>query len=331
MTAVNRTRLTDPSFLIMAKKAFRYTSNRSRYRIPRIIVVSAMFIVVTVIILYIAISHGSDLLREQTRVLQNPVSISDLWEDGKYAEVNLIAEEKLLANPMDMDALLFAGYSSFYLAISRLSTEERTVDLDNSIKHLRLLLARGGTPNEERVNYLLGKAYLLKGAYWADQAIHYLQLSLDSGYLADDSYEFIGKAYSQLRESDQALVWYQKAAEAHPTDRLLLTLGEEAFKMGYYDDAAMYYRQSIKETRDESLKKRGLSQLGQLYYDVGNYSMAEGVLESLVNMEPGNPNYQFLLAETYHELGLEHEARNTWHAVTRINPGHVGALHRLYD
>jgi tetratricopeptide (TPR) repeat protein len=232
---------------------------------------------------------------------------------------------------LDRVALLFAGYARFYLAISRLSAEERNLDLDYSIKHLRLLLARGGTPHPEKVNYILGKAYLLKGAYWADQAIYYLRLSLDAGYLADDSYEFIGKAYSQLGDPEEALFWYREAAETHPTDRLLLTLGEEAFKLGMYDDAADYYRKSITETRDESLKKRGLSQLGQLYYDVGNYSMAREVLENLVSMEPGNQNYQFLLGETYHELGLEREARIAWHAVTRINPGHVGALHRLYD
>jgi len=287
--------------------------------------------ILAVVVFYIALEHGSDLFRERTKNVQRTVSISDLWEDGRYGEVSSIAEDILLEHPMDRDALLFAGYSKYFLAISRLSAEERNSDLDDSIKHMRLLLARGGTPHPERVNYLLGKAYLLKGTYWADQAIYYLKTSLDAGYLAEDSYEFLGRAYSQLEEPVQALSWYQKAAESHPTDRLLLTLGEEAFNLGRYDEAADYYRQSIKSTSDESLKKRGLSQLGQLYYDVGNYSMARGVLESLVSMEPGNQNYQFLLGETYHELGYEKEARSVWHAVTRINPKHVGALHRLYD
>jgi hypothetical protein len=50
-----------------------------------------------------------------------------------------------------------------------------------------------------------------------------------------------------------------------------------------------------------------------------------------VSMEPGNQDYQFLLGETYHELGMDREARNAWFAVTRINPRHVGALRRLYD
>jgi len=292
-----------------------------------------MIIAITslMIVIYIAIDHGSELFDKRNKAVQSTVSIMDLWEKGQYAEVNSLAEAKLLNNPMDRDALLFAGYARFYLAISRLSAEERNLDLDYSIKHMRLLLARGGNPHPERVHYLLGKAYLLKGTYWADQAINYLRLSLDAGYLADDSYEFIGKSYSQLGDPEQALLWYRKAAETHSTDRLLLTLGEEAFKLGLYDAAAAYYHKSITETRDESLKKRGLSQLGQLYYDVGNYSMARGVLESLVSMETDNQNYQFLLGETYHELGLEREARIAWHAVTRINPEHVGALHRLYD
>jgi tetratricopeptide (TPR) repeat protein len=280
---------------------------------------------------YTAVNHGFELFRKSTRMAQDSISIYTLWQDGRYAEVSSIAEKKLHEHPMDEEALLYAGYSRFFLAISRLSAEERNNDLDASIKHLRILLARGDTPHPERVYYLLGKAYLLKGTYWADLSIRYLQLSIDKGYLAEDTFEFIARAYSQMGESEKALYWYRRAAEDHPTDRLLLTLGEEAFRMGLYDEAADYYRQSIDSTRDESLKKRGLSQLGQLYYDVGNYLMARGVLESLVSMEPGNQDYQFLLGETYHELGLEQKARAAWHAVTRINPGHVGALHRLYD
>ena len=290
-----------------------------------------MFAIVVVFIVYIAIDHGAELFQKRSQIAQTSSSISELWEDGRYAEVSALAEQRLTIHPMDRDALLFAGYSKFYLAISRLSAEKRNQDLDESIKHMRILLAMGGTPHPERIYYLLGKAYLLKGNYWSDLAIHYLQLSIDEGYLAEDTFEFIGKAYSQLGEAESALLWYRKAAEKHPTDRLLQTLGEEAFKLGKYDEAADYYWKSINATNDESLKKRGLSQLGQLYYDVGNYSMAREVFESLVSMEPDNQDYQFLLGETYHVLGMEREARSCWHAVTRINPKHVGALHRLYD
>lgn len=312
----------------MAKTGFKYKSRKS---IPRIYIYILVSLLLISAIIYVAVDRSTGLFRKRAEMSRNVVSITDLWDDGRYAEVVIVAESRLEENPLDRDALLFAGYSRFFLAISRLSTEERNADLNDSIRHLRLLKARGGTPHPDRVDYVLGKAYLLKGTYWADQAIIYLKASLDAGYQSDDSFEFMGKAYSALGDLDNALYWYELAAESHPTDRLLITLGEEAFKLGLYNKAAEYYQKSIDNTRDDSLKKRGLSQLGQLYYDVGNYTMARGVLESLVSMEPGNQDYQFLLGETYHELGMDREARKAWFAVTRINPRHVGALRRLYD
>ena len=283
------------------------------------------------IVLGAALYRGADMFQRRTEQTNNTTTIGQLWDEGRYAEVALAAEDALSENPMDRNALLYAGYSRFFLAISRISAEERTQDLDTSIKYLRLLKARGDTPNPERVDYVLGKAYLLKGRYWSDLAVKYLHSSLDGGYKAVDSYEFIGRAYSEMGDVERALEWYELAAENHPTDKLLLTLGQEAFALGLYDQAARYYRRVIDETRDESLKKRGLSQLGQLYYDVGNYTMARGVLERLVELEPGDANHRFLLGETYFELGLNGEARSSWLAVTRIDPGHVGALRRLYD
>lgn len=281
-------------------------------------------------LVYLSISRSARLFRQRSENTGEVISISALWDDGRYGEVAAIAESRLLSDPMDHDALLFAGYARFFLAISRLSAAERNADLNASIGYLRLLKARGDTPNPERVDYVLGKAYLYKGTFWADLAVGYLKASLDAGYEASDIYEHLGRAHSELGQRARALEWYETAARSNPTDRLLITLGEEAFTLGSYDRAAEYYRMAIDATRDESLEKRGLSQLGQLYYDVGNYTTARGVLESLVEMEPGNENYQFLLGEIYHELGMTAEARRAWHAAARINPRHIGALRRLY-
>lgn len=312
----------------MAKTGFSYR-NRKKALWTTLITILVLAALGTLV--YFAVSRGAGLFRLRADRKGDAKTLTELWNEGRYAEVLSITEEILATDPMDRDALLLAGYSRFFLAISRLSTEERNADLDASIRHLRLLKARGDTPNPERVDYVLGKAYLLKGVFWADLALGYLMDSLEAGYQSDDSYEFIGRAYSALGDLENAHQWYEKAAENHPTDQLLITLGEEAFNLGLYDDAVRYYLRAIEGTKDDSLKKRGLSQLGQLYYDVGNYAMAREVLENLVSMEPGNQDYQFLLGETYHQLGMKQEARKAWFAVTRINPRHVGALHRLYD
>jgi len=284
-------------------------------------------------LLYLAISKGALLFREKSNLLgdRDDVKIAELWELGSYAEVAAVAKEKLEEHPLDRSALIYAGFSHFHLAIARLSEEERNLDLNMAIAYLRLLKALGDTNNPGQVDYILGKAYLIKGVYWADLAAEYLQASLDSGYKSDDSFEFMGRAYSMLGNVEKALFWYELAVETHPTDRLLITLGDESFKLGRYERAVEYYERSIDTTKNEELKSRGLLNLGQLYYDVGNFSMAKEIFEKLVSIEPKNQDYQFTLGEIYYQLGMNTEARNAWLAVFRINPKHVGALHRLYD
>lgn len=284
-----------------------------------------------VLLVIFALRRGADLIQRRSSEVGTAASVEDLWAEGDYADVARLAEERLRLDPMDRNALLFAGYSRYFLAISRLAAEERNSDLDSAVGHLRLLRARGGTPHPERVDYMLGKAYLIKGIYWSDLAVEYLESALRAGYEPEDIHEFLGRAYSALGDVNSALQWYEKAAEYHPTDRLLITLGGEAFKLGLYDEASEYYRRAVDVSRDDSVKEQGLSQLGRLYYDVGNYEAAREVLERLIDMESGNENYLFLLAETYYELGMSGKARSYWFAVTRIDPRHVGALRRLYD
>lgn len=232
------------------------------------------------------------------------ITISDLWETGNYVEVAAITEKVLEKNPLDRNALLYSGFSHFYLAIARLSAEERSADLDRAIARLRLLKAVGDTDNPAQVDYVLGKAYLFKGMYWADLAIRYLRTSFDSGYESEDILEFIGMAYSMLNDVENALLWYELAAEKHPTDRLLITLGNESFKLGRYESAAEYYKRSIDTTKDEELRSKGLLYLGQLYYDVGNFIMAEETFERLADTGLDNQDYQFDLGEIYRQLGI---------------------------
>ncbi len=312
----------------MTKSAF---STQNRRRRIRIVIISASFLLI-IFIAYLALSRGVDLIQQRTTTgADNEVSAEALWNEGRYASLTEVAEEYLLSKPLNRDALLFAGYARYYLAISRNSIEEQSVDLNYAIRHLRLLLARGGTPDPGKVKYMLGKSYLIKGKYWADLAVHYLSSSLKEGYEPDDIYEYLGRAYSSMGEYETALKWCLKALEEYPTERLLLSIGEQSFNLGRYDDAASYYLQAIDKSRDDSLKKRGLFQLGQLYYDVGNYDQAMETLKQIENMDISNEEYLFLYAEVLYKKGRNHEAKRYWQRVLRINPGHSGALKRLYN
>ena len=101
--------------------------------------------------------------------------------------------------------------------------------------------------------------------------LRYLKDAYNAGNNAPDLLEFIAKAYYELGELDMAYQWYKLAEEKYPTDRLFMALGNVAFKLGEYEESARYYTRSVETTKDDLLKKTGLFQLAQLYYDIGNY------------------------------------------------------------
>ncbi len=311
----------------MKKTVFSASRRRQKIRLA----ITVFFLIVLGFVLYFALNRGANLVRQRANKSSNVLSAEELWNSGQYAALVEVAEKLLLSDPIDRDALLFAGYSRYFLAIAHVSSEKRHSDLQLAIRHLRRLLALEGTPNPERIAYALGKAYLIKGNYWSDLAVHYLKIAINSGYEPEDIYEHLGQAYTAMGDAESALEWYNEALEKHPTDRLFLIMGKEAFQLGYYNEAASYYQQAIERSRDDNLIKTGLFQLGQLYYDVGNYKMAKGVLERLVSMEPQNTNNLYLFAETLYELGMYGEAKQVWYAIVKIDPRHTGALQRLYD
>ena len=308
----------------MKSTGFRAISRKRKIRL----VIALLALVATGGIVYSALTHGVELFRQRVEDLSRPASVEELWKAGLYLELAEAAENILMKSPLDTNALLYAGYARYYLTLSR--PELRIPDLDIAIRHLRQLLAIEKIANTEKIAYVLGKVYLEKGIYWADLAEEYLLMAYAGGYVPDDLFEYLGRTYALLGKPETALDWYREASKRHPTDRLLLALGKEASKLGRYNDAEVYYIQAIAESRDDSLENRGLLQLGQLYYDVGNYQKAREVLERLVSREKNNVESLFLLAETCFAMDLPREARQYWLAVVRLVPDHYDALRRLY-
>ena len=305
----------------------RLQNKRSRFTDIVFILCILAFLGVSIFALY----SGAGIFRTILQKKNQDYSISELWSKQEYGTILELTERTLEESPLDPVALMFRGYSYFLLALSRVSVENRNADLDKSIYYLRQLKALPDFGEKSEIDYILGKTYLFKGHYWADMAIRYLNNAYNAGNNAPDLLEFIAKAYYELGELDMAYQWYKIAEEKYPTDRLFMALGNVAFKLGDYEESAQYYIRSVETTKDDLLKKTGLFQLAQLYYDIGNYLKGLEVLEYLVSMQEKNYEFWFLLAETYYELGKTTEARRAWHTVTRINPEHVGALRRLYN
>jgi len=254
-----------------------------------------------------------------------------LWNSKDYETILFITEQNLDSNPMEPYSLLFFGLSSYYTALSQISVQEERFYLNKSIVALRKLLILDNIPKVEIVYYTLGKSYLLKGRFYADLALEYLRKAQGLGYENADIYEHVGEAFSILGNFEQSIENYEKALEFYDSDRLYLKIAEDCFNFAMYEKSANYYNILISETVDESLKKKGLFQLGKLYYDIKNLRMAKNTFEQLNELDPTMVEAHFLLGEVYFFMDENSEARREWHKTLRLDPEHRAARLRLYN
>jgi tetratricopeptide (TPR) repeat protein len=102
----------------------------------------------------------------------------------------------------------------------------------------------GMTKGGNLANYYVGVIYLKQGKY--EDAIEYLK-KFDSGDLLVQAraYSLIGDAYSELKNNDDAITYYEKAANYNPneyfTPRYLLKLAFAYESVKNYESAAKAY------------------------------------------------------------------------------------------
>ena len=288
------------------------------------------FLIITPLILW-SLLRGADNFSEQINSHPADQNLLEYWNNHQYSTILSITHNNLEINPMEPNSLLFTGLSAYYLALSQISVQEERYYLNLAIVALRKLLILENIPKKEIVYYTLGKSYLLKGRYYADLALKYLQFSREMGYENSDTYEHMGEAYSILGDFEKSIDYYEQALTYYDSDRLYLKIAEDCFNYGKYDKSADYYNILISETQDESLKKKGLFQLGKLYYDIKNLSMARDTFFQLNELDPTGVEAHFLLGEVYFYLDQIGDARREWHKTLRLDPEHRGARLRLYN
>lgn len=303
------------------------TKKRSSTTVASLIITSGIIIF---LIALLGFYSGAKRLDRNLTAKINSIDVSRLWEDKEYDRIIELTEHKLEEDPLHSVSLVYCGFSYFYKGVSQVSVDRSLPLIDRSVFLLRKALLLKNTPMESRVHYVLGKAYLYKNRYYADQAVFHLKKSIETGFLNDDSYEYLGQAYSLLQNYENSIKCYLKAMEISETDRLYLRLADDYYNNGDYNSSEKYLKLMIEKTRDEPFKKKGLFQLANLYYDMKNYREAEKVMKELIVLESGNENYHFLLGEIYFYQNDISNARSQWYKTTRINPRHIGALKRLY-
>ena len=164
--------------------------------------------------------------------------ISSLWNEQRYEEINEICENILEEKPLEVQALLYNGFSYFYRGVNQFSFEEKIVYFDRSIANLRKAEVLEIGEMRGRTLYVLGKSYYYKGKYYADLTIEYLEEAEKQGYVGEDTYEYLGLAYTMLGNYEKSAGSFLKAVAQAPTDTRYLALAQAYFNQGYIDRSA---------------------------------------------------------------------------------------------
>ncbi|OHD11309.1 MAG: hypothetical protein A2Z96_06285 [Spirochaetes bacterium GWB1_48_6] len=258
------------------------------------------------------------------------VDLKALWSDGSYDEILAITNFDLQSDPMNPVNLVFSGFSTFHLGLAQVSVEDKLKFMDDSVRLLRKALLIPNTPLKPQIHYILAKAYLYKGKYYSDLSISHMNKSLEMGYTSDDSYEYLGLAYSQLGKYTKSNEFFLKALEINQSDLLLWTLGQTNFQMQNYPETIKFLTQVIAKTQDRSLELKSRFLLGEVYTRNQDYNSAENEYNAILEKNASSADANYYLGEIYLAQGNKEKARAYWRRAFNIDPLHYNANQRLF-
>ena len=306
---------------------YRYTTEKKRKSHPLAFI---LILLVVVIIVLGWIFRLDKKIAAIKRSSGKENTLINLWNDQLYDKVIEKSDSILKTNPMNTRALVFRGFAYFYKAIPELSLEKKIPLLLNSITSLRRAKLMKPDNIEGEVDYILGKAYFLRGRYYYDLAIKYILLSNREGFKSSDSYEYLGLAYTQLGDLKKANEYFNLTLKSRTGDILLLAIAKNYFQLNNFSKAVEYLNRAINSTKDHVIEEKCRFLLAEIYTKQKLFGKAEKEYNRILRLNPKSADAHYYLGEIYRILNEPVKARAEWRETLRINPSHYAAKLRYY-
>jgi tetratricopeptide (TPR) repeat protein len=313
--------------MILNAERYRYAGRKKKKRGWLVVALAAVIAAAGVLLWRLPLLPGSG----RGGVAEGPREpLAALWAGRQYDELISRCDAALSADPLDWYALSYRGFACFYKAVAQVNQEERIPFLDEAIVALRRARLAPGYGWAVEGDYILGKAYYHKGKYYYDLTIDYLQRALQAGYAADDIYDYLGLAATQLDRVEEGLDYFHKAMAINPTDLLLLSMGQSYLQLGRSPEAEEFLIRAINKTEDPAVEKKSRYLLAQLYFERQDLIKAEGEYNRILALDPNAADAHYYLGEIYLKMTDSVRARSEWRKALIIDPSHYGARLRYY-
>lgn len=263
-------------------------------------------------------------------------SIKKAWKENNYDSCYAISDIYLYNKPYNTTALIYHGYSAFFLSMSQNDVEKVQDYIDESINSLRVALLYASKLSIPQIDYMLGKAYFYKNLqssyhYYADLAVQYLNDARRLGYKADDIPELLGLSYASLGNTMESISSFTEALLVRESDTLLLAIAEQYKNTGQNQIAEQYLYRISSNCKDEKIILKSRSILAQIYLECGENGLAEKEFSYILEKNENSADAYYGLGVIYENRGDLVRARSEWRKVLRIQPNHVGALKKLSE
>jgi tetratricopeptide (TPR) repeat protein len=290
----------------------------------RIIIVGGVLAVLAIVFFQ---TRAFGLLRYSD--VQERQQMHELWEEGRYGAIIERTGQVLEETPLDESALVLGGFSYFYEGVNQVSEEDKRAYLERAVVLLRKALVLRRTPLEAQVHYVLAKAYYHRGDFYYDLAVEHMREAVELGYVADDTYEYLGMAYARLGQFERSVESFSTALDRSPSDLLYLTVAETYMQSGRHERAESYLQEAMSATDDGFLVQRARFMLGEVYIQEGRLEDAQRQFELIIDSNPKSAEAHYQLGRVYDLMGDTVRARSEWRKTIQIDPNHAGALTSL--
>jgi tetratricopeptide (TPR) repeat protein len=258
------------------------------------------------------------------------LDVLELWNRKEYAKVNEICEARLAEEPLEPKYLALNGFAYFYRGTSLYTLEDQIPLYDMAVRNLRKVLIREAPPMEAEVHYILGKTYYHKGRFHVDQAVRHLEKSVELGYVGEDTYRYLGLAYSEMGDYARGVENFLIAAEQTPDALLYLTIGQSYYKLKNIDKALDFLMRAVHSTEEAAIEKKSRFLIGSIYIEREDFVKARDQYEKILSLDQESADAHYYLGEIYDKMGDQVKARAEWRKALNIDPSHYGALLKLY-
>lgn len=272
-------------------------------------------------------------------VINNGKSIPGMrksWKEYDYHRCYDISAAYLYENPYCGTALVYHGYSSFFLSMAQNDVVQAQSYLDEAINSLRCALLDAGRSSVPQIEYMLGKSYFYKDLqssfhYYADLAVKYLDSAKSHGYKADDIPELLGLSYASLGMTMESISSFTEALLVRESDILLLSIAEQYKSAGQNQAAEQYLYRISKNCKDEQIILKSRQILGEIEVERGEYAGAEKEFNFILEKNENSADAYYYLGVIYEAQGDLVKARSEWRKALRIQSNHAGALKKIAE